>query len=263
MANSNLYVVGTVHTDLDGRERLGTLFDKLSPSIVALEFHKERENIRLQRKSIEEMEKEMERALDDSKLDLSSEQRAVLMESGNLMNKTMGYEFKASKDYTENNPNSRLEYIDSSIFKNGPEKFLEGYNEMMVKTFQQIAENSMIKEMLLESLDRGLHNYVEDLRTGTQQTYQSVEEMAEFIEMLRSPEALEEARRTMPPQAVQALEQMINPERDKAMGTKVRELYDGTGKVVAVVGMAHLHGLESEIRDLNPRIITLAEYNSI
>ena len=71
MGNRDLYLVGTVHIDLDGRERLDTLLDRLSPSVVALEFHKDREDILLLRKSPEEEKREINAMIDESGLNLS------------------------------------------------------------------------------------------------------------------------------------------------------------------------------------------------
>ena len=47
------------------------------------------------------------------------------------------------------------------------------------------------------------------------------------------------------------------------MSRRIRELYDEDSKLVAVVGLAHLPGIMTKIEDLNPKVITLAEYDSI
>jgi pheromone shutdown protein TraB len=99
MGNRNLYLVGTVHIDLDGRERLDTLLDRLSPSVVALEFHKDREDLGALRKSPEEEQREINAMIDESGLNLNPRQRATLIESGHRINEIMGYEFKSSRDY--------------------------------------------------------------------------------------------------------------------------------------------------------------------
>ena len=79
MSNKNLYLVGTIHPDLNGRERLDIVLDKLSPSIIALEFHKDREDMGALRKSPEEERREINAIIDESGLTLSPEQRATFI----------------------------------------------------------------------------------------------------------------------------------------------------------------------------------------
>ena len=47
------------------------------------------------------------------------------------------------------------------------------------------------------------------------------------------------------------------------MGLKIRELYTGNDTLVAIVGLAHLQEVASRITDLEPRVLTLAEYMSL
>ncbi len=85
--------------------------------------------------------------------------------------------------------------------------------------------------------------------------------MRRFFE-IKKEKTFEMMKEIMPPQAVQVLEQIYNPKRDEAMGTRVRELYDGNSRLVAVVGLAHLEALKIKVRDLEPIAMTLAGYNS-
>ena len=259
MNNRNLYLVGTVHYDLDGRERLDTLLDRLSPSVVALEFNKDREDLGALRKSPEEEQREINAMIDESGLNLNQKQRATLIESGHRIKDVMGYEFKSSVDYTRRNLASRLEYIDISIFANGKEEFIKDYVEAMKGAFKQIAGEPELVKPLLERLDGGIDVYLKHVRGDVQQIYQNVEAMAELFEMIRDPETFEMMKGVMPPQAVQALEQIYNPRRDGAMAGRVRELYDGNSGLVAVVGLGHLTGLKTKLKDLRPKAITLAE----
>ena len=114
MNNHNLYLVGTVHIDLDGRGRLDTLLDRLSPSVVALEFHKDRENMESLSKSPEEEQRDVNVIINESGLNLNPRQRATLIEAGRRIGDVGGYEFKSSKCYTERNSGSRLDSISSS-----------------------------------------------------------------------------------------------------------------------------------------------------
>jgi hypothetical protein len=49
----------------------------------------------------------------------------------------------------------------------------------------------------------------------------------------------------------------------EAMAGRVRGLYDGNSKLVTVVGLGHLAGLKTKLEDLEPKVMTLAEYDSV
>jgi len=261
--NQNLYLVGTLHNDLNGKERLDTLLDRLAPFVIALEFHKDREELGSSQKSQEEEQRELTTLLDESGLNLNPGQRATLIESGQRVSSAMGYEFKSSRAYTTRNANSRLEYIDISLFANGREEFSKGLIESMSGVFKQIAADPKLAKQVLERLNGGVDAHLQYLRGDTQQIYQNAEAIAELFEMIRDPENFEMMKKTMSPQAIQALEQVYNPARDEAMKNRVRELYDGKNRLVAIVGLAHLQGLKTKLKDLKPRVMTLAEYDSV
>mgnify|MGYP001567126181 CR=1 FL=1 len=260
---TNLYLIGTVHTDLDGKERLDALLGRLAPAIVALEFHKDRENLESLRKSPEEEQKEFDEMIEESGLSLNPRQRAALLESGYRISDASGYEYKSSRDYTQRNPGSRLEYIDISVFANGKEEFAKGYSDAGKANFKHIAQTPELAKPLLETLDRGIDAYLENFRRGIQQIYRNAEEIALLFEILQDPKEFERMKQEMPPHVVQALEQIYNPRRDEAMGARVRELYDGKSRLVAIVGLGHLEALNLKVRDLEPRVMTLAEYDSV
>jgi hypothetical protein len=129
--------------------------------------------------------------------------------------------------------------------------------------FKQIAVEPKLVIPLLERLDSGIDVYLKNLRGDVQQIYQNAEAMAELFKMIRDPETFEMMKGVMPPQAVQALEQIYNPRRDEARVGRVRELYDGDSGLVAVVGLGHIAGLKTKLEDLKPRVMTLAEYDSV
>src|SRR3989304_501358 len=94
-----LYLVGTVHIDPDGKERLDYLLEKIKPSTVALEFHKDRIIAEKDRKSHEEQKKELEEIINESGLKLKPEQKSTLIDSNFKMNEIMGFEVRSSNDY--------------------------------------------------------------------------------------------------------------------------------------------------------------------
>ena len=264
MNNQNLYIVGTIHVDLDGRERLDTLLDGLSPGIIALEMSKDRDNLDRYRKSPEEEEKEINSMIDKSGLNLNPKQRATLIESEHRINSIIGYELKSPKNYINRNKDSRLEYIDISVFTNGREEFGKGCVEVVEDMLKQLAGEPELAKLLLERLDKGIDAYVEYLREDVQQAYQNAEAIAESFErIIDDSKIFEEMTEDLPPRAVQTLKQIYNPARDEAMSKRVRELYNGKDKLVTIVGLGHLYKLKQKVEDLEPVVMTLAEYNSI
>jgi pheromone shutdown protein TraB len=263
MANNNLYLVGTVHIDLDGKTRLDTLLDRLSPSIIALEFHKERESSYLFRKSPEEERRIINACLDKTGLNLTSLQRNTLIESGEIISKAMGYEFTSSKDYLVRKPSSKLEYIDLSLFEGNSEKFAENFHETLISELKHQMKNPEALQILLGSLDKGIASYMTGVREGVKQTYDNINEMEEVCKLMGDPESIKILREVLPPSSVEHLIKIYNPQRDKVMGEKIRKLYSPTDKLVAIVGLAHLTPLKATLKDLNPKVITLAEYDSI
>jgi len=261
--SNNLYLVGTIHFDLDGETKLDTLLDRIQPSVVALEFHRDREDMQLLRKSPKEEETEINKIINEFGLDLNPKQRATLIKSGRKINDVIGYEFRSSINYIRRNPTSRLEYIDISVFEKGKEEFVKGYTEAMKFVFKQIIEEPEITKPLFKMLNEGIDVFLEHLRRNTRWMYQNPEEIGELFEMMRNPKTFKKIKGVMHPLAVQALEQVYNPQRDEVMATKIRELYDGDSKLVVIVGLGHLVRLETKLRDLKLKVMTLAEYDSI
>lgn len=259
---NNLYLVGTVHVDVDGSERLNYILNKLAPSIVALEFHKEREKPETARQSPEEVKRVVNAALDDLAINLNPVQRATVIEAQQRIRETCGFEFKSSKAYVAKNKKSRLEYIDISIFPNGTDEFDQFRYDSMSVSFKKIFQTPEFAKPILASLDGGIDAFLRFYRSNISQIYQNSEIVARFIEMFVA-ENLEQVKDMMPPQIARAFQQIYYPERDKAMAHRIRELYDCKNELVAVVGLAHLPGLKKNVEDLKPRVMTLAEYDSV
>jgi len=263
MINQNLYLIGTVHIDIDGGKRLDTLLNKISPTIIALEFHKDRD-YEILRNPVQE-EKELDNLIDNSGLNLNSAQKIILKESGKIMSNLMGFEIRSSKNYVANNLASKLEYIDRSIFPEGRDKFMKGYNEALLDSFRQIVEQPELKESLIHLLDGGIDCYLDSIRMGAQIMYNGKEELNELMEFIVIPENLKSLKDTMPADAFKAIEQIYNPERNNAMIKRVRELYagDSVNSIAVVTGLAHTVALENGLKDLKPKVISLSEYNSM
>ena len=262
MSNQNLYLIGTVHHDLDGKERLDTLLNRLSPSIVALEFHKDRESF-CDVSNILEYEKKSEMIINESGLNFNTEQKKTLFESGRRINNVVGYEYLSSKNYVDNNPDVMLEYIDISIYANGKEQFEKGYIEAASSNIKNLKNQPELLKTILDRLDSGIDNYIRCLREDVKQNYQNAETISEIYKVMCNPLTLKMAKDSMPAEAILALEQIYNPVRDVQMAQRVRELYDGVNRLVVIVGLGHLEGLKNRLARLKPHVLTLAEYDAI
>ena len=98
--------------------------------------------------------------------DFSLKQKETLFEAVYQSNMRMGYELTTSQDYIKRNPNSRLEYIDISLLKNGEEEFVKGYIELATKDLKDIAKTSAT-EQIYDKINVGsivenqVNNYIE------------------------------------------------------------------------------------------------------
>ena len=262
MSNKNLYLVGTVHVDLDGRKRLDIILDKLSPSIIALEFHKDEEDLGAWTRTPKETQRIANEIIDESCLNLSPEQRATFIECMNRMNDVSVYEFKSSRNYTQKNSGSRLEYIDiPTTLEGGEKEFVEVCLEAAKENFKQRMKIPEAVQSLIKILDGGIDNYLSHVREDIQRTYQDAEERGKEYERMKDPEIFKRRTKHMSPKAIKALEQVYNSKRDETMRRKIRKLYDGKSKLIAIVGLSHLRGLAENLKDLEPRAMTLADYN--
>jgi len=263
VTNKNLYLIGTVHTDIEGPRRLEGLLRYIAPDTVALEFHKDEEDLMSLRKSPEEEERETDQILNESRLTLTPEQRMTLLESGRIMSSVVGYELRECRKYVQGSPKTRLEFIDLSIFENGKQEFTDGYTAAMKGMFGQIVQDPELKEHLLEMLGKGKDKFIQASQGNFDMMYKNGKMMEELAELLRDPETFEMYKEQLPPNAVQALRQIYNPRRDEAMAERLNQLYAaGSNKLVAVVGLLHIPGLKSRLLDLKPTVMTLVDYDS-
>ncbi len=264
MANKNLYLIGTAHIDLKGPQRLEGLLKRISPDIVALEFHRDREFLIEKRKSVspEVEEKETDDVLREVGLNLTPKQRKTMLEGGREITSIMGYEFTVCRDYVHANPKLKLKYIDISIFENGVKEFKEGYTVAMKGMLAAIAQEPELREPFLKTLSKGKKAFLQQSMENVDAIYKNAEMMGELAEFLRDPETFEAMKEQMPQNAAQALKQIYNPKRDKAMAHKVNQLYHrGSNKLAVIVGLLHVPGIKSRMLELEPTVMTLADYD--
>ncbi len=263
---SELILVGTVHYDLQGSQKLEYILEKASPSILALEFDKKREKMLASAPmmSPEEEGKTLVNMFAEAGLPLNPRQSAAIVECARVMATANCFELRTSRDYVSKKPGSRIEYIDITLYE--PEQvqeFSNGYIAMMKASLKEIAKNPELVKPMLEQLDKGADAYLDTIASSFSLIYENAEAMAELYRMMSDPTQVEELKTIMPPEAIQTIQKIYNPARDAAMAGRIRELYTGEGTLVAVMGLAHLHTVGDKVADLKPRVITLADWGTL
>lgn len=143
-----VYIIGTVHCDPDGSERLESLLYRLKPDVVGIEYHEGREE--LVRQAIERNEKDLELAREAHKvlaaylkeyeeqhegqcgsgMDASPGEHAAYLERKEafgiidtalrlepLINGVIGYEIRAIERYLKQFPKAKRYEIDLPVFE--------------------------------------------------------------------------------------------------------------------------------------------------
>jgi len=263
-----LILVGTVHYDLQEEQKLEYILEKTSPSILALEFDKKREKM-LAEASAPKMSPEDEgrtllNTFAEAGIQLNPRQSTALVESARIMAAVNCFELKKFREYVCKKPGSRIEYIDITIYEpEQAQEFSDGCMGMMKASLKEIAKNPELVKPMLEQLDKGADAYLDTIAGSFTLIYENAETMAELYRMMSDPAQVEELKTIMPPEAIQAIQKIYNPARDEAMAGRIRELYNGEGTLVAVMGLAHLHTVGDKVADLKPRVITLADWGTL
>ena len=232
MLNPALHLIGTVHVDPMGTERLDRVLADFSPDVIALEMAKSRDRT--------DSDAVRNRRVEDlvSSLDLySEEERAIIKRFCTYVSDDVwGYELKSSKEYVQKNPKTKLEYIDLDTV-NPDDLFL-----LLVSAFKQFLPK---KAENVESL-------ISDLKLMVAVSY--------FQNDIGRPqtELKDIDIKGMSEKDVQTLAAIYSPKRDDFMAENIRRLYT-ENRVIAIVGVEHLNGLKRRLEDLCPTVLALNE----
>lgn len=262
--NKYICLIGTIHTDLEGPRRLEGILKRISPDIIALELSKDAEDlVELKNKmTSEEEERKTEEVLSNYGINLTRRQRETLLEGGRAMGSVTSYEFHVSRKYAQENPKTRLEYVDISLFENGKQEFIDGYVTAMKGIVDEAVKDKKTRKGFLKLLKKGKDNYLKQSQEYVDSTYSNREAIEQVGKLMRDPEVFEGFKAGLPMNAVQALEQIYSPKRDEFMAGKIRELYNnGENSVASVTGLYHLPGLISRLGDLQPISMTLLDWD--
>lgn len=256
---SNLYLIGTIHTDLDGKERLEHVLNKISPSTIALEFHKQMEKYHID-KSREAHDKEVGKLYDESSLNLTPKQRKLALDISYETIIAQDFEFSVSKNYINSHPKSKLHYIDIEMFNTSKKE--KSFQEMLKNDLKRALEDPECRESIMFSLKKGKKFSLDNIRKDTALTYDSVDEYYKFFKRMRNPKELKKLEKELSLSEIEALKVIYSEERDNILASKIQEVYDGK-TLVAIMGFGHLKAIGIKLKDLKPQIMTLAEYNKL
>ncbi len=255
---SNLYIVGTNHLDLMGRERLDYLLQTLSPSIIALEMNKDREgfiDVPLKKR-----ENKMEKQVRNMNF-LNEPQIKTLIEGSKAVLHSYGYEVNSSKEYVKTNPKTLLEYIDiEGVVKIEDENIIHDI-------FADEIKNPKLMKRLLRKLDKGAESYINLINKNNSWIYR-LKWFAELrhknnVRLFNNPTYSMQLRWIFGAEELDYLKRAYNPERDKYMSERIRELYKNNGNLLAIVGLEHCGELRENLKDLIPKIFPLSKYKKV
>jgi pheromone shutdown protein TraB len=277
--SGNIYLVGVVHPDIDGATRMNSVLNKIKPDIIAIEWDSIRDasyaNINpANYPSLEEIitvskEKcrELEQLFTDNKeylaevknqysamginFSLSPKQISLDIVMSDLINNYAPmYLVFTPKQHVQLFPRVELHFIDL------PHENLEEIKETYEKERDagikaNVASLESIQTDLANLLNGGMDNYLACLR----------KKISEDYDKEASNELFQAKIRSIRENGSNAYSRTVfDSERDKYMGERIRELAAKNQRnIIAFVGLAHLLSLCEEIKDLNPKVMTLEE----
>src|SRR3989344_462073 len=229
MANHYLHIVGTVHLDLKGKDRLDSVIAGFNPQTIALEMTKSRE-------MLPRMVKENISSFVEGLKPSTSEEREILTVLGHyLTDEVIGYELKACNDYKNKKPEVELSYVDLDIVNPSD------YINLVLRNLKQFFP------MLTPGGDMKKHK--KTLRLFSETLY--------FLQEIGAKKKLEDQSLIhLSEEERQTLKRIYSDQRNEVMAEKIRERYHSGNQLLAVVGLGHLSALESKLTDLNPTILT-------
>lgn len=249
-----LYLVGTVHYDVDGEYRLDRLLNALAPNVVGLETSEGREDIN--EKISRETDRQTWDAIRRHKLFLTSAQRRIFRIYTEKSHAMYGYEIRSSEKYTAANPKSRLVYIDLPLIVS--EDDIRNYVSGKV-----LQTKEALKEMFnfMKSRDKLINHVDSDSRRFVAKIYANVEGAAANMRALRNRKALDKSLEGTTAEHRDVMGEFFSLEREIHMAGQIRQIAESEdGNVVVVTGLDHLPFFGERLGDMNPVQVPLSEY---
>ncbi len=252
---SKLYLVGTVHTDLNGPKRLEGFLEGVKPAAISIEDNADR--IKLCQKYRSNFDENFyDELFKRAGVVLDEQQRRTLFQTQMLVSQIYGYETFVSVRYAERNPSVKLELTDIAVFNHDRE--VREYLGLLCDEDVEDLKNPVYRQVLIERLQEGIESYINFMKWNTQLEYDALEFWEFFIKSMRIPGSFEELSSKYNINQLRMLKFFLGNEReDKIMGNIRRICSEVDGKIVCINGLAHLFGMRDRLKDLKPRILTL------
>ncbi len=255
MTNQNITIIGTVHVDLDGQERLENLLEQLKPDVVAVEISEKRvDKLRAFRKNYKKEAQEQIDFIRNLNLGFTEQHLAVLKEVSEQDAKIGGFEYFAPEAYASKHLDTKIILIDTVIQDIEKEMLLK----VLEETLKEVMSVPSSRKKFLNQLELGTDHVLEQRRKKTKKWYQASGLASLIYDMM-----LKQHHYSFSAQG-KFKKIIYNPERDPVMEGHVRQAYSQNpeSNIAIVVGGVHLYPFSRRLKDLNPEIMTLAEWNS-
>src|SRR3989338_6088549 len=222
---NELYLIGTVHNDPDGKDRLCKLLNLSSPSLVAVESHKDCIAPEL---SVDDYLAIYREVTEEAGIHLTDRQATTFRQATKHEMEWHAFELQAAKEYTQSNPNSKLRYIDEIIPGSQDQKNLLALQRCAV---QQLVSDDEFVRLWLSDLDEGLEACLRRTREGIDFVYTNYNLLTNYASEVRSflehteemPSALKEV--------AEIFKTAYSWERENRMGQRIRELYPSSNRL--------------------------------
>lgn len=249
-----LYLVGTVHQDPDGANRLSSILRNVKPQKIGVELSEDTlRKLKTERKTLEQTLEEAKNILEDihqkQGLVYTPKQREIHFKIIEFGYGKDGFEFWASQSYQERNAGITLKPLES-----------EHLRDLTVTALSEKINENLLSILFnpeyLILLEGGFEVSLQAVRKGVQEFYSLYpllrDEMA--AGMLSEQEVIE----------FLGLKEIMNTARDDYMAHEIAQLHQNVpGDTVAIVGMSHLFFLEPRLKEFSPIVRTLDQYKEI
>lgn len=225
MTDSNLQIIGTIHLDPKGEEKLDSFIQGYRPHAIGLEMNVNRESIgSILRGRFNELIGRLGPK--------TEEERRAITEFSKYAMDIAGFELRSTQKYG-NTAKVPLGYIDSDIVN--PNDYVNFIIRNIRSLFPvDLSGKSVedLKDVLKFAVGAGY--FVHEIGWSGEKDLSEIGE--EDAKVLRS---------------------IYSDERNDFMASSIRGIYDRYDKVLAVVGLGHLRDLEKRLVDLSPTCLSL------
>ena len=242
---SNLYLIGSVHKDHEGSEKLERVLDFIKPATILVEAHPHR--LEFYKNAVKKFD--LDTIIKKTDLTLTQNQRNVLEQitQQEICAHGYGYEYFTAEEYSKKN-SIPLICMDCAVFETPEELDLANSLFGLESCFQP-----HLRENLLEMLDKGIENY-------RQEKKEFIEEIYRVYSSRRADPQKEVAKLLLHGKEKEAalLQKICDPQRNSYMAEIIKNEYlPSQPKTIALCGLAHLSALEEQLFDLEPHAIPL------